>query len=189
MVDLTKQTINGTKVEIKVSQDGEFYAYAAGEDFKADTKKELLQKLTRTLRKVKKVKLSIPVTMLGVTRSKSLYQASRRIAGLSTENAVLVGIHAGNGNILVREDREDAEIEQLTGFGDRDNIARRLTPEEAKEYEKLAKGKRDADDALYKFEKRVKIEDVRKLVQAEVAKAVDDPKEGPEPSDDPRGGM
>lgn len=180
-MDLKKRKINGVTVEIRVDDDGQFQARVAGEWLTADTLKGLEAQLAKTLKRAK-IKVAIPATMLGVQKSTHFAARGSRVSGNGTRDILLVGIHSGNGNLLIRDDVEGSAVEQVTGFRQGNDIVRRLTKEEAATYTRLQKEKQAAESAAYDFEKRVKV-DAEKLIRAAIAEKTDDPTE-PEVDDD-----
>jgi hypothetical protein len=168
--------IDGQKFKVDVTDDGMFRALHDGDPISAQTYADLSDKLRKRLRRAK-VRLALPVTLLGVTmappptRERSWMPDKPLRPAQATVDAVITGIHAQNRDVLI--DLPDGTKHRASGYAHRNEgtIARRLTPEEAATYVQLAKAADEADTALAAFVEKVGITDAREWVREQVEAA------------------
>lgn len=187
--------IDGTKFEVELDSDGYFRALDDGDLVKAPTFTELQEKLRKRRRRAK-VRLALPITLLGVTAAPDpeARHSWQRTPGIrparDTVDAVVTGVHAQNRDLLT--ELADGTKQRLGGYGHGSEgvMARRLTAAEKTEYVRLATVAHEADEALDAFVDGVKIGNARAWVtdQVEAAeKAQLDAEPATEaPTEDPR---
>jgi hypothetical protein len=169
--------IDGRKFDVELDGDGHFSALDDGDLVKAETFSALQEKL-RTRRRRQKVRLSLPITLLGVTQApdpavvKHSWQRTPMLREApETVDATVTGLHAQNRDLLVvmadgTKDRMDGN-----GYGREGIIARRLTAAEKATYVRLATAADAADAALKTFVDGVKISNARNWVREQVEAA------------------
>lgn len=147
--------VDGVRVDVMFNTEtGSFTAKTDNNDFKSTTLKGLLSALRQAKRQER---AEVPVTRLG----------RGWLSDDEVKHGLCVGIHMGNGNFLFRWDGEKGSSQDYGG-----SVVRRLTAEEVAEYKRLMKEKRQAEEAVEKFRKRVAIN-----LKAELAKASGDGKD------------
>lgn len=149
--NVLKQQIDSKTYDVVVKDDGMFWIrISEAEEFEAPTLKGLMEKARGALRERKRP--AVDCTLL-----EEDHWHNKGKDRLSFVDAQVTGIHAGNGNILIR--REGGRSEQFSSYNT--DLLRRLTSGErarlkdlyaakeraAKEYEDL-KGKLKMDAAV-----------------------------------------
>lgn len=139
-------------VEIEVSDySGHFHASYLGDRLSAETLPALEAQIDRKLRQAK-VKVSIPITQLGIKYYKGRYGGRGHWGnGPGVRHLTLTGVHSRTHRVLAKED-ETGDTVQLNDNGD---YTRRLTDEEVVEYIRLSEAEQAAKSALRNFEKSV----------------------------------
>jgi len=179
--------VNGVSCDVNVREhDGMFTANVSGDHLDAPTLSALELQLQKATKRAKVV-VAVPVSVLGRQQSKRPYP--QWVSGFSVQHVTLTGIDA-NGNIRCLDDSScvKGRLDTLAGTRRWDSgVVRRLTGEEVAEYERLAKARHDAEEALAAFEQSVKLkESAENLVKAAIAAKVDTPEEPAEEPFDPR---
>lgn len=139
------ETIDGAAFEISVDSSGNFIAEFGGEDYSADSKKKLVDKLRAAVRTRNRV--AVPATM--IERGYHDDKEPKLV------NVVLTGMHAGSRNVLYREEGTGKTGQDI---GYRDTTLRRLTPAESKTYLELWRAKHAATVKLEAWTKERTIE-------------------------------
>ena len=127
--------IDGRQITPAVDDDGEFYAKIDGDLYTAPTLKGLAEKLRKQVRTHGRI--AIPVTRIS--------EGWRTGDKIEIEHIVLVGIHAGNRNVLYQV-AGSKETEQLRGSSS--DLYRRLTEQEIATYRALDKKKRAIEEEI-----------------------------------------
>lgn len=162
-----KDNVNGVAVKISLSREsGRFNCSLAGDYLHADTKKELVAEIAKRIKKTA-IEVRVPVTLI----------ADNRHGKSGARQLFLRKISLATGRILAVDDA--GEKYQFERWDDR-NVLRRLSAEEIKEYEALEVAARQSTKKLEAFIEKRKIKDVPALVEREIRKAEDDPREEPE---------
>jgi hypothetical protein len=189
--------IDGQTFEVRVTDDGAFRANLQGGEVGADTYNELREKLTRLSRKAK-VRLDLPITLLGVTQKPDPSKTTRHSwektqvlrEAADTVDATVTGLHAQNQDVMLV--LADSTKYRHSGHSySRDGlIARRLTADERATYVRLATAAAEATAAAAAFVDSVAVGNARDWIEDQVAAAqkaaVDQEPATVEPTGDPR---
>jgi hypothetical protein len=176
---LMEKTIHGFKVDIHVSDDGDFTAggvYGVEDPHKSfHTLRELLNHLKTTLKRAKR-EVAIPVTFLDTEKSSNQFSRGRWVQGRSFRQVTLVGIHGGTGAFIFVDD-ETGKREQADRYNSSRTVTKRLTPELAGEYAALRQAEERAEKAKAQFLAKWEIRDPCEAIRKALKETVDDPKE------------
>jgi len=148
--------VRGQQIPVRVDDRGWWIADWDGSPQHSETKEGLRSKL-QTLSKRKAVRVEVPFTTLRYGH----------VGGPRVCHGNAVGLHAGNGNLLI--EWRDGTKEQDTRRSSRETL-RRLTNEEGKEWLDLTEKRRDAVNALENFEKPRRV-DLRTATEKAIAEA------------------
>lgn len=132
----------GEKFPLKVDDDGNWLAKAAGRDLKQPTRAKLVTEIERVLRLEKKT-VHIPITVM----------ESKNNGHVTLKHGVVTGVHSGSGNILVAWDQ--GSNGQLAGYGS--DVMHRLSDEEEAKLRRLAKLAYDSANELREFTSRKQV--------------------------------
>lgn len=169
-------------VTISVLGSGEFSATAGGEHLSADRLVDLEKQIEKQLKKTK-VKVEVPITVLGEQYYEPQFGRGLWRAGSGVRRLVLTGVRSDNGNVMAR-DVVTGEPEQITRI--REWVPGHLTDEQAAEYTRLYEANRAAAKALHEFTAALNssVSEFRlaELVKAAQAAKVDTPED---PEEDP----
>lgn len=155
-------TAHGTKVEIKIWDDGSFNARVHGSWIKEMTLAECEAKARKAAKKAAIV-VSVPFTLVGIVPHKSAFHGATWIAGIGTRDGVATSVHSGSGLVMVQW--SDGTKEQLRGSRE-SNVVRRLTDEEKAEYVEVEREYRAAAERRHKFERKVELRSLEDAVIA-----------------------
>lgn len=166
-------------VDISVNTDsGEFSASVAADRVKAPTLAALQNQIDKIQKKTK-VKVAIPVSVLGQVwkpnRGYSYQGRDSWISGAGVQHCTLTGFDI-KGNVQWKDDKT-GKAERASRWGRNVQFVRRLTDAEIEEYINLRKAKDAAEAAYHLFEEKVRIDDVDVLVKTAMGLSADDPKE------------
>lgn len=163
----TETFSDGTKIDIEVTSGGEFRAEFMDNAYDAPTRKELLEKLEKAVKKAQ-TQRAVDVTILDLqprdTTKKTSGWCDDRGPYEHGRGAVHASLRAKHGrqwNTWLLAD-DDGKKFQVSGRN-AGIICRRLTSDEVAEYVRLAKAVDDADEAFAAFRNRVEIEPARAL--------------------------
>lgn len=159
MSDL-KMTKNGIEVPVHVNTvfGGRFEATVGDDALHADTWGELEKLVDRATKKVAK---SVRVPYTRVTSQRDRNTGRYTLKGTPGE---AVGLHSGNGNVLVRSNGQSA---QLSGYELRqESIFQPLTGAEVDEYGRLLREREDAQTAVREWENAHKIDLKEAVIKA-----------------------
>lgn len=149
MTKLKKIEVKGKKFEVSVSDEGAFFAEFDGEQIKADSLKQLTDKLAGRI--VRSNRVNIPICMW---EKQSWNDKPGKV-----RTGVILGIHGSNDNILVKFD-DEAKSEQVS-YGDF------FDPKDAAELKRVCDALAAAEEAFETFKKEHEIdarEKVRELL-------------------------
>lgn len=132
----------GEKFPLKVDDEGNWLAKAAGRDLKQPTRAKLVADIERTMRLEKKV-VHIPITVM----------ESKNNGYVTLKHGVVTGVHSGSGNILVAWD--GGGNGQIAGYGS--DVMSRLSDEEEAKLRRLAKLAHESASELRDFTGRKQI--------------------------------
>jgi hypothetical protein len=169
-------TIDGTSFSVELDDDGHFRALDDGDLVKAPTFSELTEKLRKRRRRAK-VRLSLPITLLGVTQKPdpAMKHSWQRTTALrpapDTVDATVTGLHAQNRDMLVTLADGTKERMDGNGYSREGIVARQLTAAEKAKYVELSLAASAAGDALDAFVDKVKVGNARQWVIEQVEKA------------------
>lgn len=149
------ESIDGTKVDIYVDEDGDFLAEFDGSPYDAETKPKLLDKLRKARRAAQ---APVPVTVL------SEPDGWRNSDKPVVTHGLLTGLHGGHGAPLVSIETGKGMKRGWQPYAS--DIMRRLTPNEEKEYVRLFNEERKAREALEKFKKERHLDCKKVLAEA-----------------------
>lgn len=155
MQELTTIEVKGKKYKVSVDSEGRFYASHDNERVSADSLKQLENKLAGFINDSKKVTISFVKW-----ERADWYNKKGRL-----RRGVITGIHAGNGNLLLKYDDEKVRLQQWSGSY--------YDPIHAEELEQLARAVEKAEAELEAFKNRHSFDGkarVRKLLAEEVSK-------------------
>lgn len=144
--------IDTREIEITVEENGDFVARVDGEWYRAPSLKLLTEKLRKMIRS--QGRIAVPVTQIS-----SGHHDEPVITQIT-----LVGVHAGNGNTLYKEDGETG-VDQLRWS--RDEIYRRLTEAEIAQCHALHEEVRVAKTALEAWLDARRVNDKELMQQAQ----------------------
>jgi len=168
--------IDGRKFDVELDSDGHFRALDDGDLVKADTFTALQEKLRARCRR-QKVRLALPITLLGVTQKPnpqaphSWERGSALRPDRDTVDATVTGVHAQNRDLLTELPDGTKHRMDGNGYAREGTITRRLTAAEKATYIRLATAAADADEALETFVAGVKIDNAREWVREQVEAA------------------
>lgn len=167
--------VNRARYDIHVDSDGEFSAHVAGDYLKSDRMEDLIMQIKRSARKTT-VAIAIPVTVLGHHRTRRNGPFSSTFIGY-VHDGTIIGYHPDESVFRIRF--EDGAVETLEEWGTKGDfaIARRMTVEEAKTWERLRRERDKAEGRFDTFTKRFEIKDLRGKVKAAYNAAIDTPEE------------
>lgn len=158
---VTTATLDGRQIDIYVTETGEFWGkYDETENgLLAPTLKELKKKLLEKLRK-KGLRVSIPITAIDTPNS-----WYHRRSGYLPEfhDGTLTGIHAGNGNPIIKFDNGTQPHWE--------HLCRRLTDEEKERYVGAFQAEREARELIDKLDTEWKINTDQAVEKAAKAQA------------------
>lgn len=141
LTKLTTRAFNGIEVEIMIDTNGSFHATIDTIAYQAESLEKLSERLEYAT-KTKKVKVAIEFH-----RWKEAGRYSQEAGKLA--HGVITGIHAANGNLIVKFDGEKG-IEQEY----RSHLYLKLNDEQQAEYVRMQRALRAAQTELEKFEKK-----------------------------------
>lgn len=127
----TSIKVRGQNIDLFVNNVGKFSAVYKGEDYEAPS----IDQLTKKLNNATKKPISIPFYRWHETK------------GL--QHGVIVGVHAGNRNVMIKLDG-DKSIEQDRGWYGNGFLSMTLT--EAKQYTELKRQVTEIENLLEEFE-------------------------------------
>jgi hypothetical protein len=153
--DFSRIEVKGKKFDVQISDTGEFVAEYEHDQVRAESLKQLTEKLASRIARSKRV--SIPICMW---EKESWSDKPGKI-----RTGVIIGIHGSNDNILVKFD-DQPKSEQI-GYG---NF---FDPKDAKELKRLSETLTAAEDAFEKFKKKHAI-DAREKVRKALGQTGDD---------------
>jgi len=146
--DFSKIEVKGKKFAVQISDKGEFFAEFEGDQVRADSLKQLTNKLAERIARSKRV--SIPICMW---EKESWNDKPGKI-----RTGTIIGIHGSNDNILVKFD--DEERSQQISYGDF------FDPKDAAELKRLSQAYNDAETAFENFKKKHEINAHEKVREA-----------------------
>lgn len=120
--------------DVYVDDEGQFFTRWQGDNIFAPSLKTLEEKLRKTVRAAGRI--AVPVSRI----SDTWHSETPTITHI-----VLTGVHAGNGNVLYREEGENT-VEQIRSFDD--EIYQRLTESDIAQFHTLKQAVRTAEEAL-----------------------------------------
>lgn len=127
---------SGEKFPLRVDDDGNWLATAAGRPLKKPTRKELVSEIDRILRLHKRA-VHIPITLV----------VSKNHGYITLRHGTVTGVHGGNGNVTVAWD--DGTSGQIVSHGE--TVLSRLDDDETAEITRLTKEAYEASERLREF--------------------------------------
>ncbi len=153
--DFSKIEVKGKKFAVQISDKGEFFADYEGDQVRAESLKQLTEKLAGRIARSKRV--SIPFCMW---EKQSWNDKPGKL-----RTGVILGIHGSNRNILVKFD--DEQKSEQVSYG---NF---FEPKDADELKRLCDTLSAAEEAFENFKKKHKI-DPREIVRKALGETGDD---------------
>lgn len=154
---ISTEKIGDEQIEIEVTPEGRFEASFNEEDYRAETKGELLDILRAAVGKAKQARAPMPITLLNRIRGKKTsWGEIGIIEGRGTLDLMLRGVHSRTRVILLTDG--DKKIQFDNGWGGNKAVARRLTANEKAEYQELTAALDRASAAYSAFEAKVLID-------------------------------
>jgi hypothetical protein len=141
--------VKGKKFDVSINDQGHFYANFDGDQVRAESLKQLTDKLANRIAKSKRV--AVPIC---IWERESWSDKPGRI-----RTGTIIGIHGSNNNLLVKFD--DEPTSEQVSYGDF------FDPKDAKELKRLAEASVQAEQAFEEFKKEHEIdarEKVRELL-------------------------
>jgi hypothetical protein len=151
LTKLKKIEVKGKKFEISINEEGQFFAEFDNEQLRAESLKQLIDKIASRISRSKRV--AIPICMW---EKESWNDKPGKI-----RTGTIVGIHGSNNNILVKFD-DEAKSQQV-GYGDF------FDPKDADELTRLSETLTAAEKAFEEFKKGHEID-----ARAKVSEALDE---------------
>lgn len=155
---ISTERIGDEQIEIEVTPSGRFEASFNEEDYRAETKGELLEILRAAVGKAKQARAPLPVTLIDRVRGKrnSWDSLGSVIDGRGTLDMLLRGVHARTRVVMLLDGEKKIQLD--TSWGNNRFIARRLNSDEKAEYEELTVALDRASAAYNAFKAKVLID-------------------------------
>lgn len=154
---ISTERIGDELIEIEVTPSGRFEASFNEEDYRAETKGELVELLRAAVGKAKQARPPMPITLLNRIRGKKTSWGKQGIIeGRGTLDLMLRGVHSRTRVILLTDG--DQKIQLDLGWGGNKAVARRLNANEKAEYQELTAALDRASAAYSAFEAKVLID-------------------------------
>jgi hypothetical protein len=140
MQELKTIDVKGKKFKVSINDEGHFFADFDGEQIRAESLKQLTDKLATRIARSKRV--SIPICMW---EKDSWNDKPGKV-----RTGTIIGIHGSNKNILVKFD--DQPKSEQVGYGDF------FDPKDADELKRLSETLAAAENAFNEFKKKHEID-------------------------------